>query len=301
MKNFLPAVRGAAADTTRAHRRRNLGLLALAALLLAAAAALVGLRPAGATSAAPALRAVLVSCGQTITANTVVSNDLTNCPHHGLVIGADGITLDLGGHTIDGNSSGTGHGVLSDGFDNVKIQDGTLRDFSHGLMITGHADGNRVANVRAYHNFAGGIHVLESDEAAIAGSTSVGNVGPGIEFEKSDGGRVTNSTANGNLLDGVRATAANELSIAGTTTVSNGANGLSVGAGSLGVEISASVASSNDLDGVRVLEPTAKVKNSTTLFNTQLGINAVAGVTDGGGNKAHGNGSLHQCENVACG
>ena len=46
---------------------------------------------------------------------------------------------------------------------------------------------------------------------------------------------------------------------------------------------------------------TAKLTGNTALFNTELGIDATAGVTDGGGNKAHGNGSLHQCENVACG
>ena len=89
---------------TRAHRRRTLGVLALAALLLAAAAALVVLRPAWATSAAPTLRAVVVSCGQTITASIVVSNDLDDCPGYGLIVGANGITLDLGGHTIDGDS-----------------------------------------------------------------------------------------------------------------------------------------------------------------------------------------------------
>jgi hypothetical protein len=34
--------------------------------------------------------------------------------------------------------------------------------------------------------------------------------------------------------------------------------------------------------------------------NAELGINAVLGVIDGGGNKAHGNGNPAQCTNVAC-
>ena len=33
---------------------------------------------------------------------------------------------------------------------------------------------------------------------------------------------------------------------------------------------------------------------------TTLGIEAVFGVTDGGGNRAHGNGNPSQCTNVAC-
>src|SRR3712207_1967639 len=43
-----------------------------------------------------------VTCGQTITSDTRLATDLINCHGDGIVIGADGITLDLNGHTIDG-------------------------------------------------------------------------------------------------------------------------------------------------------------------------------------------------------
>jgi parallel beta-helix repeat protein len=43
-----------------------------------------------------------VSCGQTITRDTVLRQDLVDCVGPGLVIGADGVTLDLGGHTVRG-------------------------------------------------------------------------------------------------------------------------------------------------------------------------------------------------------
>jgi hypothetical protein len=36
------------------------------------------------------------------------------------------------------------------------------------------------------------------------------------------------------------------------------------------------------------------------VHNGDLGIEAVAGVADGGGNKARGNGSPAQCTNIAC-
>jgi hypothetical protein len=51
-----------------------------------------------------------VSCGDTITTDTTLDSDLANCPGPGLVIGADNVTLDLGGHTIDGDG-GTGFDV----------------------------------------------------------------------------------------------------------------------------------------------------------------------------------------------
>jgi hypothetical protein len=49
---------------------------------------------------ADALKAVALTCGQTITQSTRLANDLGPCPGDGLVIGADNITLDLGGHSI---------------------------------------------------------------------------------------------------------------------------------------------------------------------------------------------------------
>jgi hypothetical protein len=44
-----------------------------------------------------------VSCGERITADTTLQQDLVNCPNHGIVIAADGITLDLNGHLVDGD------------------------------------------------------------------------------------------------------------------------------------------------------------------------------------------------------
>ena len=44
-----------------------------------------------------------VGCGDTITTDTTLESDLVDCPNDGIVIGADNITLDLNGHTIDGD------------------------------------------------------------------------------------------------------------------------------------------------------------------------------------------------------
>ena len=46
-----------------------------------------------------------VSCGDTITRDTTLRHDLTDCVGNGLVIGADNIKLDLNGHTLDGNDA----------------------------------------------------------------------------------------------------------------------------------------------------------------------------------------------------
>ncbi len=48
-------------------------------------------------------RASHVRCGHTISRDTKLKNDLVDCPGNGIVIGADNITLDLNGHTVDGD------------------------------------------------------------------------------------------------------------------------------------------------------------------------------------------------------
>lgn len=44
-----------------------------------------------------------LACGQTITVSPTLTADLVGCTGPGLVIGADGVTLDLAGHTIAGD------------------------------------------------------------------------------------------------------------------------------------------------------------------------------------------------------
>jgi hypothetical protein len=98
-------------------RRTFLGVVAAACIL--------------ALSAVPA-NASHVACGATITQNTVLDSDLTDCPQDGLKIGADGITLDLDGHTIDGR--GGFSGVSNDGsYDGITIRDGRVKQFEFAV------------------------------------------------------------------------------------------------------------------------------------------------------------------------
>jgi len=54
-------------------------------------------------------------------------------------------------------------------------------------------------------------------------------------------------------------------------------------------------------DGIHVESPTAKLTRNHARRNGDLGIAAPAGVIDGGGNTAGGNGNPLQCLNVFCG
>jgi parallel beta-helix repeat protein len=52
--------------------------------------------------------------------------------------------------------------------------------------------------------------------------------------------------------------------------------------------------------GIFVLNPTTKLTRNEARYNDDLGISAVEGVIDGGGNRASGNGDPRQCVNIAC-
>jgi parallel beta-helix repeat protein len=85
-----------------------------------------------------------IACGDTITADTTLDRDLTDCPSNGIVIGADGITLDLNGHTISGNGKPVRRcgreqicdvGVANDDRSGVTVRGGSIRGFALGVGV----------------------------------------------------------------------------------------------------------------------------------------------------------------------
>jgi hypothetical protein len=103
-----------------------------------ATAAAVALGGALTLFAGPALAKsplTTVHCGDTLTQSVKLVNDLTSCPTDGLVIGADGITVDLNGHTIDGTVTETTcdrpevfrAGIGNPGHDGVTVKDGIVK------------------------------------------------------------------------------------------------------------------------------------------------------------------------------
>ncbi len=88
----------------------------------------------GLVTAVPAA-ANSVSWGDTLTANTTLDSDLTGSGT-AFIIGADGITLDLNGYTLSGNS--TGYGVDNTGsYNGVTIKNGSIVGFGQGIRADG--------------------------------------------------------------------------------------------------------------------------------------------------------------------
>jgi hypothetical protein len=83
-----------------------------------------------------------VQCGDTITQDTTLDSDLL-CAGDGLKVAASDVTLDLGGHAIEGTSAG-GRGVaISTAFPDpaelqgIEVRSGAIRGFSYAIEVDG--------------------------------------------------------------------------------------------------------------------------------------------------------------------
>jgi parallel beta-helix repeat protein len=81
-------------------------------------------------------------CGETITQDTTLTADL-NCGDDPLVIGAPGITLDLGGHSVGGVE---GYRIVNEGHDDVTIRNGTIYSDGGTIRLSG-VSGNLVREI----------------------------------------------------------------------------------------------------------------------------------------------------------
>jgi parallel beta-helix repeat protein len=320
-----------------------------------------------AVGAGPAF-AAHVTCGQVITQNTHVGNDLTNCPGDGLVIGANNIKLDLGGHTIDGVNNPTSDGINNKGgFDNVIVRHGTIQQFHIGVELT-NADGNKLTRLEVTQNPFDGIRLTGSNNNRI-GHVRESSSFDGIFLTNSDHNRISHSRANGNGSSGIvlqflndfnkvdhnvardngawgltsdgshndtythnkvykNGTAGLEpfngvsLGISKNTVLKNGigivffntdtsvlkrnrlrsntSDGIQTDAASTGNQLIKNQSNKNGHDGIHVSGTANTITKNHADKNANLGIFALVGNIDGGGNRAHHNGNAAQCAGVVC-
>ncbi len=124
----------------------------------------VGAFLAPAADADAALKPSLVECGQPITASIRVANNLVDCPGKGLDVETDGITLDLGGHRLDG--SGVGIGIDLTNRKGVVVRNGVVSDFQTGVESSSGA-GNTITRIVAMNNPTG-IYVAFDSKTTVS-------------------------------------------------------------------------------------------------------------------------------------
>jgi hypothetical protein len=293
-----------------------------------AAAILLGLLGFGAVPAS----ATHVRCGQLVTHDTKLDSDLVDCPpvgRHGaaLRIGADGVTLDLNGHTISSNAEPIGTRAVDNraGFDRVTVKNGTMTGFDFPIFIEGGVN-NTVTNVAIQGNW--GVFVGVAPGFAITKSTVRSSSEHAIDVRGPGPYLIENNVVHGYNRgivayadddDEVDVSIQHNVASAGVAgiTLATGINpdpAMNSGAvvehnvitdgDGFGIFAERGVvthnrAERNLYDGIRAFGSTV-VSYNTANYNGDLGINAEPTVIDGGGNKAKGNGDPLQCVNVFC-
>jgi Right handed beta helix region len=226
----------------------------------------------------PSAGGATVTCGQAITQDTRVDNDLS-CPFQALSIGADNITLDLNGRRIAGAPA-----ILS-GREGATIENGVVE--ATGLILTPGIQLDRAHGVTirdsVFYGHGPALRLLGPDDNRALDNVFVKN-GFGLLRSEADRNRVV-----ANLLqdNGFAINAAGSRNHIRANDTRQNEIGIIAGCG-LGTVVRANLARRNRANGIQV-EACAS-----------LGIQAVPGVTDAGGNRARGNGNPAQCQNVAC-
>jgi parallel beta-helix repeat protein len=161
-----------------------------------------------------------VVCGEVITEDTTLQNDLLDCPGEAIVIGADRITLDLNGHTVSSvcETDCEGTAVIDNrgGYDRVRILNGTIRPLfgvAAGVVLVG-ADRNAleglaVNKIRGALGQPGSVGVLLSNSHRnVLDSSTISGGDPAVLLSASDRNQILRSYIPGGITvrtgDGLR-------------------------------------------------------------------------------------------------
>jgi parallel beta-helix repeat protein len=338
-----------------------------------------------ATSTASAHTPIAAHCGDIVSQNVRLADDLTACPADGLVIGADNIAVDLNGHTVSAAGGSSASGILADGHRRVRVFNGKVTGFAIGIFLSG-ASESRVAGVRLSHNSDIGILLVESHGVTLrnnvvshgdpAGADTgiqlfqstrneiEGNIlfalGDGVSLAQSNDNHVERNSssrngagvgvfdgssrnrieqnvvndnsdtgvlldghaddnviaenhASGNAFAGIAVGASDRNRVTRNLASGNPGGGIAIVDAAIGTIVKGNEANGNGIDppgctpdcpllddGIHVDAPATTVTGNTSNHNADLGIQAMLGVTDGGGNRAHTNGNSLQCTFVLC-
>ena len=215
------------------------------------------------------LRTQSFDCGETITSSVRLTQNLS-CPSGvpaALVIGADGIDVNLGGHLLAG-AIGSGAGaesIRNDGHADVTVRNGQvlgtirlsgasrnrIRDVDAGSTGAGIVvDGGEANEIRASSVDArgGGIGATGSDDLVVAGTDVISVFGPGIQVEGDRAHVVRNAVTRGDIAG----FSAIELTGSGGRIVDNDVTGAWVTGGIAMLAGAGNLIAENDVSGGRL-------------------------------------------------
>jgi parallel beta-helix repeat protein len=198
----------------------------------------------------------------------IVDNEIRNNPGPGIHVASHSTANLIKGNLFSRN----GPGILIESRRNEVRRNQIVRD---AIAIRSHR------NVVARNRGRGSIAIEKGRGNLVAHNVVGGGRGAGIRlgFDQEGG---ANNLVRRNLVS------------------ASAGDGFVVAEGDNHSLLKRNVATGAGDDGFDVNNSSAKLTRNQAAGNRDLGIEAVAGVIDGGGNRAHGNGDPRQCTNVAC-
>ena len=255
---------------------------------------------------APVAAGTAAKCGDTMISDIILANDLLDCAGDGLVVGANDITIDLNGHTVDGSGSLKSAGIRIQGYSGVIVKGGIVREFGRGIWLINAVDNQVLGNTIENSAEEGVFADKKSGGALVEGNKIIGNgIDPvstwadGIDAQ-SYGATIRGNTVNNSRDDGIDANG-NDVTIENNTMDGNGSNGIDVDGVNTTIHMNTGTNNGHDGIGGGLEADKVTLKGNITNNNRNLGINFKRGhVVDGGNNKAAGNADPRQCLPVKC-
>jgi parallel beta-helix repeat protein len=214
------------------------------------------------------------------------------------------------GNTASGNDVGV---EIFDQSDHNAIEENFVSNNAFAGIVAD-ADDTRVNRNRVLKNgdgiiiFGSGNNVTGNQIVDAVGCPE--GCGYGISLEGGAGNLIERNVVYRTSADGIRIAAFEpDVPTVGTVVRDNrvvnvGVDGFSVatdGEGTVsGTLLRGNVATGSGDDGFDIRSVGTTVTSNVAVRNGDLGVEALPGVTDGGGNKASGNGSPLQCTGIAC-
>ena len=240
----------------------------------------------------------------------IEANTVTRSESWGILLGSTGEQVT--GNEVSGNGA---DGIIFAG-SSGRVRDNQVRGnrgmgISVGSGIYGGAHDSRIDANTVEGNIAGGISVVGTgsfsrvDGITIDGNFVSQNLFQAIRIRDADDNRITDNRVVGNFVSSqtgaIDVPGGRGNRVVDNEVAENTADGIMIGARAAATYVAGNRVGLNYEDGIDVRQPGAEVALNTAYRNGDWGIEAVAGVLDGGGNRAWSNGQPAQCLNITCG
>ena len=212
--------------------------------------------------------AVQCNCGDTVTSNYTMLYNLNNCPGNGLVIGANGITLDCNGYLIDGIIQSETSGIYINNRNKITIKNCNIREFYYGIFLYSSSN-NQLTNITTNSNNYGIALSYLSSNNIFKTITANSNTFLGIYLgPSSNNNQLTNITASNNAPYGIWLSSSSNNQL--MNIIANGNSAGILGSSSNNNQLTNIIANSN-YEGIRFdYSSNNTILNSTLSENTNF-------------------------------